>query len=182
MGSADRGAQADGNPSKKMLILAWSKKKKIHFSWPVACYLVVGKLGTRRHFPGSSAAPPPVPVPSRAHPCSATSRPPPWPSPCGPGLCSSARAGAPRGESGSAQRQLTLAAPICSLRNFSSGVISTSLAFSIYGQRQAQLTFCPAQPQTPVPLNSLRPLALRWLWGCGPGDTEGLVPNLLLTQ
>lgn len=38
------------------------------------------------------------------------------------------------------QQQPTLAAPICSLRNFSSGVISTSLAFSIYRQRQAQIT------------------------------------------
>lgn len=41
---------------------------------------------------------------------------------------------------------VTLAAPICSLRNFSSGVISTSLAFSIWGQRQAQLTCAAPQP------------------------------------
>lgn len=150
-----QGAQATGNPSKKMLILAWSKKKIVHFSWHVifgpwhVTWLWVNSED-RGTFPGagwspcascSSTAPLPMPVPRRAHRCSA-----PGPSPDrahrhkGSGLCSRARAGAPRGDGGSVRQQPTLAAPICSLRNFSSGVISTSLAFSIYRQRQTQIT------------------------------------------
>lgn len=61
-GGADWGAQASGNPSKKVLILVWRKKKRSSCQlacdfWSLACYLVVGELGTLRHFPRSWIVP-----------------------------------------------------------------------------------------------------------------------------
>lgn len=66
------------------------------------------------------------------------------------------------------QEPPTLAAPICSLRNFSSGVISTSLAFSICrahtGKSHPQLPG-HAVPSAPCPTPLLLP--------CGPPGSAG---------
>lgn len=67
------------------------------------------------------------------------------------------------------QEPPTLAAPICSLRNFSSGVISTSLAFSI-----CQAHTGKSHPQLPGHTTRSAPCPTPLLLPCGHTAATGL--------